>query len=492
MSTAASTADPGLHRNAIGLREVLFQSITAMAPGAAIAASIPAGAAFAGGSLPLSVLIALVACLLSALCIGELARHLPAAGSVATYSAQGLHPTIGFLVAWGYVFVETLVPPLLFLQLGFTAAGTLHEEISGLSAGLWWPWVILGAIVILAAGYYGVHASAELGTILGAFEVAVFLLLGALFVVKAGSANTLSVFTTAHTPAEHAGAAGIVAGSVYTVLAFSGFEAAAPLAEEARDPRRTVRRAVVGAALGIGLVYVFTTYAVSVAFGPDKFSTFSGSGPASWQGFTRTAYGVFWILVFLAIINSCIANANAGANVSTRTAYALARIRLLPTAFTRLHPTHRSPVAAVLAQFGIGLVVALGLGAYYDPVTAFLLIATMIVLVVVTIYMVVDAACIGYFLRRRRQDFNPFLHGVVPVLGIVAFIPALLTAAGLPVFSFITKLAAPVSYAGPVVAVWMLIGLAYLAYLSRRAPERVVDVGRVHLADDVEEQEAVR
>ncbi len=47
-----ATAAPGLRRDAIGLREVLFQSVTDMAPGAAIAASIPAGVAFAGGSLP--------------------------------------------------------------------------------------------------------------------------------------------------------------------------------------------------------------------------------------------------------------------------------------------------------------------------------------------------------------------------------------------------------------------------------------------------------
>ncbi|MEU6611707.1 hypothetical protein ABZ922_43040 [Streptomyces shenzhenensis] len=56
----------GLRRDAIGLREILFQSITAMASAAAVAASIPSGAAFAGGSLPLSVLIALVACVFTA------------------------------------------------------------------------------------------------------------------------------------------------------------------------------------------------------------------------------------------------------------------------------------------------------------------------------------------------------------------------------------------------------------------------------------------
>src|SRR2546430_14373164 len=78
----ATTTTTGLRRNAIGLREVTFQSITDMAPGAAIAASIPAGVAFAGGSLPLSVVFALVACLFCAVSIGQLAREMPAAGSV--------------------------------------------------------------------------------------------------------------------------------------------------------------------------------------------------------------------------------------------------------------------------------------------------------------------------------------------------------------------------------------------------------------------------
>src|SRR5216110_2449235 len=68
---------PELRKDAIGLREVLFQSITDMAPGAAIAASIPFGAAYAGGSLPLAVVFALVACLFSAVSVSELAGRMP-------------------------------------------------------------------------------------------------------------------------------------------------------------------------------------------------------------------------------------------------------------------------------------------------------------------------------------------------------------------------------------------------------------------------------
>ncbi len=473
----------GLRPNAIGRREVLFQSITAMAPGAAIAASIPAGAAFAGGALPLSVLVALVACLLAASSIAELARRLPAAGGVATYTSQGLHPTVGFLVAWAYVFVEALVPTLLFLQLGFTTAGTLHQEFSSYPEDLWWPWAIAGALIIGAAGYYGAKASASLGTVLGAFEVIVFVVLAVLMVVRAGDANTLSVFGTSHTPADHQGVAGVIAGSVFTVLAFSGFEAAAPLAEEAKDPRRTIRFAVLGSTLGIGLIYVFTTYAAAVFVGPEQFSQFSTSGASSWAGIARGSYGLFWVLVFFAIVNSTIANANAGANVSTRTAYALGRIGIFPRAFTRTHPEHRSPVVAVAVQLAIAIVVTLLLGFAFDPETAFLLVATIIVIVVVSVYIVVHAACIGYFAKHPAER-SALLHVVVPVLGIIAFVPALLTAAGIPVFSFVTQLSSPISYAGPVVGVWMLVGVVYLAYLWTNHRQRVVDTGLVHLDED--------
>jgi amino acid transporter len=477
-----SSESVGLRRNAVGLREVLFQSITAMAPGAAIAASIPSGAVFAGGALPLAVLIALIACLFTASSVAELSRHLPAAGSVATYSAQGLHPAAGFLVAWAYVFVEALVPTLLLLQLGFTTAGTLHSEWSAYPGDLWWPWALAGAVIIGLAGYYGVRASTRLGTVLGIVEVGVFLVLGVLLIVKAGDANTLTVFGTEHTPDDHRGLAGVIAGSVYTVLAFGGFEAAAPLAEETKDPRRTIRKAVLGATIGIGLLYVFTTYAIDVFYGPDRFESFGTTGEGSWAGVARASFGLFWLLVFFAVVNSTIANANAGANVSTRTAYALGRIGIFPRAFATVSRSHRSPVVAVAAQFVIAVVVTLALGFGYEPTTAFVLVATIIVVVLVSVYIVVNAACIGFFLRRR-DEFNPLLHLVVPVLGIAAFVPALLTAAGLPVFSWVTELTPPISYAGPVVGIWMLLGVIYLVVLMSRDRRKVTDASKVYVDD---------
>jgi amino acid transporter len=484
--TRSTTAGTGLRRDAIGLREVLFQSITDMAPGAAIAASIPAGVAFAGGALPLAVVFALVASLFTAWTISQLAKEIPAAGSLATYAARGIHPGAGFLVAWAYVMVGWLVAPLVLLQLGFTTAATLNTEF-GWPANLWWPWAILGMLIVFAVGYFGIRASARLGTILGIFEIAVFLIMAVLLVIHAGGHNTLSVFTFKYTPAgQYHGLSGVIAGSVFTTLAFLGFESAAPLAEEARNPRRTVQLAVLLSTLLIGALYVFTTYAIAVGFGPGKFASFTtGTGAASWEGVARSLYGLFWVLVFFAIINSTIANSNAGVNVASRTAFAMGRVRAFPPLVARVSERHRSPVAAITAGTVIGLAVMLGLGLGYDPVTAFSMIGTALVILLVGIYLVMNVACIGYF-TRRAHGFNLISHLIIPVLGIAAFIPAWLAGAGIktPGLSFISPLKAPLSYMGPAAAIWMAIGIIYLVYLYWRHRQRIVDVGLIHL--DVE------
>jgi amino acid transporter len=486
-TTARTDTGVGLRRNAIGLREVLFQSITDMAPGAAIAASIPAGVAFAGGSLPLAVVFALVACLFCAWSIGLLAREMPSAGSLATYAARGIHPSVGFLVAWAYVLVGWLIPPLVLLQLGFTVDGTLHSEISGYTANLWWVWSIIGALIILAAGYYGIRTSARLGTILGAFEIGVFLVLAIFLVVHAGSNNTLSVFTTKYTTTGFHGIGGVIAGSVFTILAFGGFEGAAPLAEEARNPRRTIQRAVLLSTVLIGALYVFTTYAIDVAFGPTQFHNFTtGASPtASWVGVARSLYGIFWFFVFLAIVNSTIANANAGVNVSSRTAYAMGRIRAFPAFLAHINARHRSPVYSILTAFVITIVVTLALGLKYTAPVAFAMTGTGIVILLVAIYILMNVACIGYF-ARRRTGFNVLSHLIIPLLGVVVFVPAWLSAAGIPAFNFITPLSTPYSYMGPAMAVWMVIGVIYLIVLYSRNKQRVTEVGLVHL-DPMEE-----
>ncbi len=478
--TAPSGGEPTLKRGAVSFSGVLFQSITFMAPAIATALSIPAGIGFSGGAAPLSVILALVACLIAANSIGELSRHLPSAGSFYTFVSHGIHPKVGFLVAWGFLLGVIVGGPFLALQMGFVVAGTLNSEW-GWSNDTWVIWTVLVCLIVFALGYRGITGSTRAGLVLGAFEILVFAAISLTLIVKAGGDNTLQVFGThyANNP-DFKGFSGVIAGSVFTILAFIGFEQAAPIAEEAHEPRRTVPRAMFVSCLLIGAFYLLNTYASAVSFGPSDMINFTADDSNPWQNILgRDAWGWFgFFLIFVALINSIIANQNAANNSSTRTMFAMGRIRLLPEGFGRLNP-FGSPLVAMVAQLVVSLAVALYLGYHYDPYTGFALTATILVDIFAPMYILLNLACLFYFLRVRRDEFNVIRHGILPILGALAFIPAFCAGAGIPAFDFISSLPKPLSYAGPVAAAWMVIGLVYLVVLSVTRPQRILETKRV-------------
>lgn len=474
-----------LQRNAIGLREVVFQSICSMAPGAAIAASIPFGAPLAGGALPLAVIFAFVGIFFTASSIGQLAKHIPSSGSVATYSAIGLRPWVGFLVGWGYAAVEVLIVPLVMLQLGYTVAGEWNSKVHSFPLGSWWVFTALGTILVCYTVWLGIRTSAKTATILGFVEIAVFALLSIVLIVKAGGHNTLAVFTPKYaTAAGFHGWSGVIAGSVFTLLAFSGFEAAAPMAEETENPRRNVPRAIMIATVCIGILYAFSTYAADVAFGPSKFTGFAASANGvPWDGLANSVSIVFWALVLFAIINSTLANAIAGTNVFTRTAFAFGRAGAFPKSLAKLNEKHRSPQNALIIQLILGLVIALALGAKYGPTTAFGIVATGLVVVVVVVYAITNLACIGYFAKHRREERHAGLHIVVPILGFVFLVPGFMNAAGItgvPGLKFVSALPAPLSYGAWAMGAWAIVGLVSLLVLRSKSPDSVDAVAFVH------------
>src|SRR5437762_8317866 len=116
--SSSSSEQVTLRRNAIGLPGVLFQSITTMAPASAVAFSLGAAIPFAGGALPLAVLIALLVCSLIALNIGSLAKYLPSAGGYFTYVSRGLGSQAGWMTGWLFSLTYLLIVPLQLLVLG--------------------------------------------------------------------------------------------------------------------------------------------------------------------------------------------------------------------------------------------------------------------------------------------------------------------------------------------------------------------------------------
>jgi amino acid transporter len=489
---SSSASNPGgqtLERGAIGLTEVLFQSITHMAPAVATALSLGAATLFAGGNTPLAVLLALVAALFTAYSIGELARYLPSAGGMYTYVARGLGSFAGWLMAWAFLLAEPVVPAALFASFGLFGA-SLITLLTGFSNDyLWLPLAVLCGFIVWWLVYRGISISTRVGVALGLIEIGIFLLVSLLLIINAGSRNTLSVFVPGTDGLKPA-----LQGMVFCLLAFVGFEAAAPLAEETRDPKRTIRRAVLLSALLIGLFYIFNMYAATVYFGPDRmlkeFLGFNNGDP--WSGMANEVLPTLGgLLVIFAILNSSLANASAGANASTRVIFALGRVSLLPRWFAAVHETHRTPMNAVHFQgvLGIGLAVALGLlfqsqgQTLGGPLTTYVWIGYALGLLFAAMYVAVNLAVIGFYYRERRSDFSPIKHLVVPILGIVLLIPAFLGVLGgltIPFFDItLDPLKTPYDVVPLIVLVWMILGVVAYFVLRSRTPAALTRIGDV-------------
>jgi amino acid transporter len=461
-----------LREHSIGFAQVLFQSITHMAPAAAVAFSLLVGFSFAGPVLPLSVLLALGVALLIANSVGQLAKQMPSAGGLYTYTSRSLGPKVGFLVGWAFLLAEPLVAPLLYLVFAATTADVFQNRL-GINIP-WWVWVLVAAALVFYLTYWGIRLSTNAGIVLGIFEIVAFLALGLYMIFAAGDDNTLGVFNPANSL--EGTWSGVFKGMVFSILAFIGFEAAAPLGEEARNPRRTIPRVVVASALVIGLFYLISAYASVMGWGFDKMSSYA-ENPDTWTTMATTYWGVGWVIIFLAIANSAIANANAGVNAATRVMYAMGRIHVLPSAFGRTHPEHRTPHVAIIAQSILALVVALVLGAAFDPVGGFSIIATAVTIVVILVYITISVSTIVFYLRERRDEFNVLLHGVFPVLAILILLaPLYYQFAPLPPY--------PVRLGNYFAIAWIVLGFVALGLAAAQRPQAIAQAEEVFVEDE--------
>jgi amino acid transporter len=467
---------PGQHtlaRNSVRLPEVIFIAIATMAPGVGTAFSLPTGAPFAGSALPGSVVVALLGCFFVSVAIAELAERIPAAGGMATYIGRAFHGGLGFLSGWGYAMVYVLALGYLALLSG-DLLGSSMPAVFGGGYGLW---AVIGiALTILATflmQYFGVRFGARTGLILGSIEVVIVLGLSIWMVCAAGGNNTLTVFYQNVSPGTgYSTGVGIFAGSIFAFLAFIGFDAAAPLGEEAVNPRKTVKRAVIGSTLLVGVFYAFATYASVVYFGPHKFATFQSAGNGNpWGLMAQQLCGVTGRFVLLvAFLNSSIACSNGCATALTRTIWAMGRSGSLPRVFAITHPKHKSPTAAIYLAMGIAVLLCLFFGLKFGTVGGYSWIGTAQGIGILPIYGAVAVACPVFMLRHHRADFKVFRHLVLPALGVVCLVPAFFVGCGIPVFKFITPLTYPLNYCAPFVALFWLAGVALIVFHQKRNP----------------------
>lgn len=461
-----------LNRNAIGLAEVLFQSVTAMAPAGAVAFSLGAAVPFAGTALPLATLIALAVCLLIAINIGAMAKYLPSAGGYFTYVSRGLGETAGWMTGWLFSLSYVLVFPLVFLVLGPLADDFANQHFH-LTLG-WMTWVVLIAWVPLALTLFGVRLSSDSSILLGAVEISVFLALSIWLIVREGHPSLRATLTPVGSLEPGlAGWQGILHGMIFVFLAFSGFESAAPMAEETRDPGRTVPRAIILATLCIGLFYTFCSYAAVAGWGAGRIAAYA-EDPNPWGTMAKQVWGSNSVIVVFAIMNSNLGNAVAGINAASRAMFAMGRTGTLPRGLAHVHAHYRTPDIAIFATTVIGTLLTAWLGTRYGPQTAFALVGTIVTILILFVYLATCLSVPFFYYREHRKEFRVVRHLLLPLAPAAALI--------FPIWAqFVPAPAPPLNLAGPFCGVWILLGLAIVVLLRKRAPETLSVSGRLAL-----------
>lgn len=463
-ATPPSEQPSALRSNAIGLPGVLFQSVTTMAPAGAVAFSLGAGIPFTGGALPLAVAIALVACILVALNIGSMARHLPSAGGYYTYVSRGLGSQVGWLAGWLFGFTYILFIPLTLLVLGSVTdsflSSTFHFSI-GLDG--WIVYALIFAAIAFLLTFFGIKISADVGVVLGAIEISVFAILSIFLIVSAGSGNTFATFNPASSQQHGLGGwQGVLFGMLFAFLAFSGFESSAILGEESQNPRRTVPRAILLATICIGVFYVLCSYAGVVGWGFSKIASYPND-PNPWGTLATKVWGPVAFIAILAILNSALGNANAGINAGARVLYAMGRIRTLPGALGRTN-RYRTPGPAIVLVVVVGALIMLWVGLVYGPTLAFAFIGALLTVPILLVYMATCLSVPFFYLREHRGEFNVARHIILPaipfiLLGVVIY------------FQFVPLPAAPFDLVGPIDAAWLVLGIIIVVLLNARAPQ---------------------
>jgi len=472
MAVAAEQSGEGrLRTSSIGLWDVVFQSITYMAPGIGLAFSIGIGIQFSGTTLPLSVVIALVGCGFTAVAIGQTAKYIPSAGGIYTYAAKGITPSAGFYVGWLYLGFAAFLPVFVLILNGYLIDTTLVSQGWWTGSPGWQFWTALTIVVVFLLTYFDVRISGKAGIILGAIEIVVMLALATTIIGSDSAHNSTAPFNPANSFQD---TKGLLLGAIFGILAFIGFEAASALGEEARDPKRTVPRGVLYSCIGIGLYYVYCCYAWVVGSNPDIVAFHTKTEGNDWIQFAHDHWGSAWWIVFLALVNSNLACGAAAVNNAGRVLFAMGRNGSLPRFVGKVHPKHRTPYVGVIVTLVLSSIVSFVAGGHWGPVLGFSIMGGMFTILAIVIYMLACVACIGFFTRKAEgiPHKNVLLHVVCPILGLIVFLAALYG----QYFSFdqffkpaFTTF--PLNWIGWSALAWLAIGIVVTLYMRSAHPE---------------------
>lgn len=335
--SAPASGETRLHRAITG--PALFLFILGDVLGAGVYALVGKVAGEVGGAVWVPLLVALGFALLTAASYAELVTKYPKAGGAAVFAERAFgSPLLSFLVGF------------CMLAAGVTSAAGLSLAFSGdyLGAFLDTPTVPTALVFLLLVALLnarGIRESLGANAVMTVVEVCGLLfvvILAARFVLSGqGEPSRVMEFTPGVSPAF-----AVLGAALIAFYSFVGFEVSANVAEEVKDVQRVYPRALFGALLTAGLIYVGVGMAATAVLSPERL----GDSSAPLLDVVRaTGYavpdGLFAVVALVAVANGALLTMI----MSSRLAYGMADHGLLPDTLTRVLPRRRTPWVAIVA-----------------------------------------------------------------------------------------------------------------------------------------------
>lgn len=449
------TNDSALEAGAITLPGVLMQAITHIGPALGLLFTVQAIAGVAGLAVPVALGIAGLAMSLVAVSVIQLSKKMSSAGGYFTWASTIIGPRTGFIVAWAFLLFEPI-------GAGITLAfmGGILESTLGSAYGFnlpWWVTVLAGAAALTLIARAGLKLSITFVVAMGVFELAVCIALAATGLIHPGNGGfNFAPFDV--TQAESFN--GLFLGVVFSVFGYAGFEAVAPLAEESKDPTKTLPRAVILSLLIAIVFFIFVAWGLLVGWGTDDVASLVADGSPALT-FARDVWGPLWILVLIAFINSIIGIGIAVTNASTRVLYGMARAGVLPASLGVLHDRHRTPTNAVYLQSLVTLVVALGGGALLGSTGLLAFAGIIITMLIIVVYISGNVSVQRLYSTTYPTEYSRLTHLIVPIVSscVLLFVG----------YKTLFPLPSGQNSWAPIVAIaWLALGGVIVAILSAR------------------------
>ncbi|MGC7101266.1 APC family permease [Amycolatopsis lurida] len=390
----------GLKR-VLGLPSLFFFGLAYMVPLAAFT-TYGIGTELTRGHLPTAFLITLAAMAFTALGYANMVRAYPAAGSAYTYTQQTFGPAAGFLTGWALLLDYIFLPTISYIVIG------LYLEIA-IPAVPGWAWALLAIVLVTGLNVLGIKLVTGMNMVLVAAQgvfIAVFLAMSFLTVSgRSTPADLLAPFYNADFSLT-----AVIAGSAILCLSFLGFDAISTLSEEAREPRKTIPRAIILCTVFCGLLFVLMSWVGHVVH-PD-WRSFTAPDSASVE-VMASAGGSFLVAFFTAAyVAACFASAMAAQSAVSRILFSMGRDGTLPRRiFGAVHPKYRTPHRATLA---VGVVSLLACVMSLELTAALVSFGALIAFTFVNLSVIKHYA-IGQG-RRRGADFLRYV--LAPGIGV--------------------------------------------------------------------------